>query len=168
MTPLRRRNGSHGARASSISSPKTRTGCKKVLGPTDRRKIDEYLNSVREVEKRLDTAADLDAAPSIPKPHGIPAAYSDHARLMFDLTAIAFQTDMTRVSTFMMGREGSNLTYPEIEVNRAHHGMTHHRGDPEKIEDITRIQPPPRRAIRLLYRQTVVDRGKAAAACSTT
>ena len=58
---------------------------------------------------------------------------------MFDLTAIAFQTDMTRVSTFMMGREGSNLTYPEIEVNRAHHGMTHHRGDPEKIEDITRI-----------------------------
>ena len=111
----------------------------KSLGPTDRRKIDEYLNSVREVEKRLDTAADLDAAPSIPKPHGIPAAYSDHARLMFDLTAIAFQTDMTRVSTFMMGREGSNLTYPEIKVNRAHHGMTHHRGDPEKIEDITRI-----------------------------
>ncbi len=111
----------------------------KSLGPTDRRKIDEYLSSVREVEKRLDAPADLNAAPPISKPHGIPVAYSDHARLMFDLTAIAFQTDMTRVSTFMMGREGSNLTYPEIEVNRAHHGMTHHRGDPEKIEDIAKI-----------------------------
>ena len=73
------------------------------------------------------------------RPQEFPANYSAHARLMFDLMTLAFQTDMTRVATFMMGREGSNLTYPDIEVDRAHHGMTHHRGDPDKIEDITKV-----------------------------
>lgn len=112
-----------------------------AVGPTDRQKLDEYFTSVRDVEKRMSAAggAPEAARPEMAKPQGIPASYSGHARLMFDLIALAFQTDMTRVATFMMGREGSNLIYPEIEVQRAHHGMTHHRGDPSKIEDITKV-----------------------------
>lgn len=112
-----------------------------ALGPTDRQKLDEYLTSVRDVERRI---ASTDSEPaedrsSMSRPQGIPAKYSDHARVMFDLLTLAFQTNMTRVGTFMMGREGSNLTYPEIEVNRAHHGMTHHRGDQGKIADIAKV-----------------------------
>ncbi|MDE0102269.1 MAG: DUF1552 domain-containing protein [Bryobacterales bacterium] len=111
------------------------------VGPADRQKLDEYLESVRDVEKRLSSpgASLAVAPPSMERPDGIPAKYADHARLMFDLTTLAFQTDQTRIATFMMGREGSNLTYPEIGVTRAHHGMTHHRGDPDKIEDITKV-----------------------------
>lgn len=112
-----------------------------TLGPTDQQKLDEYLSSVRDIEKRIDAGTEASGipAPEMARPRGIPASYSAHARLMFDLMALAFQTDMTRVSTFMLGREGSNLTYPEIAVDRAHHGMTHHRGDPGKIEDITKV-----------------------------
>ncbi len=111
------------------------------VGPTDRQKLDEYFTSVRDVEKRLDAheGSERSPSPQMAKPHGIPANYAEHSRLMFDLMALAFQTNMTRVATFMMGREGSNLTYPDIEVTRAHHGMTHHRGDPSKIEDITKV-----------------------------
>ena len=112
-----------------------------TLGPTDQQKLDEYLTSVRDVEKRVSLSAKEQdrPEPEMARPRGIPANYSAHARLMFDLMALAFQTDLTRIATFMMGREGSNLTYPDIEVSRAHHGMTHHRGDPDKIEDITRV-----------------------------
>ncbi len=112
-----------------------------TLGPTDRQKLDEYFASVRDVEKRIASgnADHDDKHPEMARPHGIPASYAAHARIMFDLMALAFQTNMTRVATFMMGREGSNLTYPEIEVSRAHHGMTHHQGDLDKIEDITKV-----------------------------
>lgn len=112
-----------------------------TLGPTDRQKLDEYLTSVRDIEKRIGAGAEARQvpAPEMARPRGIPANYGAHARLMFDLMALALQTDLTRISTFMMGREGSNLTYPEIAVDRAHHGMTHHRGDPGKIEDITKV-----------------------------
>ena len=114
---------------------------KNSLGPTDRQKLDEYLTSVRDVEKRIAASEERDEGPvpDMARPLGIPANYADHARLMFDLMALALQTNMTRVATFMMGREGSNLTYPDIEVKRAHHGMTHHLGDPSKIEDITKV-----------------------------
>ena len=117
------------------------TRLRRTLGPTDQQKLDEYLTSVRDVEKRVSLSSHEQAspAPEMARPQGIPANYSAHARLMFDLMTLAFQTDMTRVATFMMGREGSNLTYPDIEVDRAHHGMTHHRGDPDKIEDITKV-----------------------------
>lgn len=111
------------------------------VGPTDRQKLDEYFTSVRDVEKRI-AATEGQAGlsrPEMDRPQGIPANYAEHARLMFDLMALAFQTNMTRVATFMMGREGSNLTYPDIQVDRAHHGMTHHRGDPGKVEDITKV-----------------------------
>lgn len=111
------------------------------VGPTDRQKLDEYFASVRDVEKRIFNTDRQGEAPKpeMARPQGIPADYADHARLMFDLMALAFQADLTRVATFMMGREGSNLTYPDVGVKRAHHGMTHHRGDPEKIEDITKV-----------------------------
>ncbi|MDZ7639218.1 MAG: DUF1552 domain-containing protein [Bryobacterales bacterium] len=110
------------------------------LGPTDRRKLDEYLYAVRDVEKRLERSAneaplDID----MPKPAGIPAKFSDHLALMYDLIAIAFQADATRVATLMVGREGSRRTYREIGISDAHHPLSHHQKNQEKIEKITRI-----------------------------
>ncbi|HYL34526.1 MAG TPA: DUF1552 domain-containing protein [Bryobacteraceae bacterium] len=111
------------------------------LGPTDRRKMDEYLSAVREIERRIQMAEkdDRQIVPSIDKPDGVPAAYADYARLLFDLLLLAFQTDQTRIATYMLGREGSTRTYREIGIADAHHPLTHHRGNPEWIEKITRI-----------------------------
>jgi hypothetical protein len=116
---------------------------KKDLGPTDQRKLDEYLTSVREMETRLNKTDDdsLQQLPAgIGKPSGIPANYAEHARLMYDLITIAFQTDMTRVATFMLAREGSVRPYPEIGVPEAHHSISHHGGDPALIEKLTQIE----------------------------
>jgi hypothetical protein len=111
------------------------------LGPTDRRKLDEYLSSIREIEKRIERAEkDLTGlVPSIDKPTGIPVQYADYVNLMFDLQLVAFQTDSTRVVTMMMGREGSMRTYPEIGVADPHHPLTHHRNNPEWIEKVTQV-----------------------------
>jgi len=114
---------------------------KGTLGPTDRRKLDEYLHAVREIERRIETAErDIkEAAPSIDRPIGIPIDFTEHARLMFDLMAVAFQADLTRIATFMLGREGSTRTYREIGVSEAHHPLTHHRNDPEMLEKVGKI-----------------------------
>jgi hypothetical protein len=111
------------------------------LGPSDRRKLDEYLSSIREIEQRIERAEkDLTGVmPAIDKPTGIPVQYADYVNLMFDLQIVAFQTDSTRVVTMMMGREGSLRTYPEIGVPDPHHPLTHHRGNPEWIEKVTRV-----------------------------
>lgn len=110
------------------------------LGPTDRRKMDEYLYAVRDVEKRLARAAEHPPVEvDMPKPSGVPALFSDHLSLMFDMMAIAFQTDLTRVSTLMVGREGSSRTYREIGISDAHHPLSHHQRNQEKIDKITRI-----------------------------
>ena len=111
------------------------------LGPTDRRKMEEYLHAVREIEKRIDNVErDLKTiTPHMERPTGIPIDYAEHVRLMFDLQIVAFQTDLTRIATFMFGREGSNRTYREINVSGAHHGLTHHKGDTRKIDDIAKI-----------------------------
>jgi hypothetical protein len=111
------------------------------LGPADRRKLDEYLTSIREIERRIEMSeADMtDLVPSIDKPTGIPVLYADYVNLMFDLQIIAFQTDMTRIVTMMMGREGSMRTYPEIGVPDPHHPLTHHRGNAEWIERVTQV-----------------------------
>jgi hypothetical protein len=109
------------------------------LGSADRRKIDEYLTSIREVETRIGTAESDEVPPSIEKPAGIPLKYSEYVSLMFDLQVIAFQADLTRVSTMMLGREGSVRTYPEIGVPDPHHPLTHHRGHPDFIEKVTKI-----------------------------
>jgi Protein of unknown function (DUF1552) len=111
------------------------------LGATDRRKLDEYLSSIREIEKRIERAEQdmTGLVPSIDKPTGIQVLYADYVNLMFDLQLVAFQTDATRIVTMMMGREGSMRTYPEIGVADPHHPLTHHRNNPEWIEKVTQV-----------------------------
>ena len=109
------------------------------LGPADRRKMDEYLTGIREVESRITSAERDPVTPPSEKPSGIPFEYKDYVRLMFDLQAVGFQSDLTRVSTMMLGREGSVRTYPVIGVPDPHHPLTHHRGHPDFIEKVTKI-----------------------------
>ena len=111
------------------------------LGATDRRKLDEYLTGVREIEKRIEAseASAAQTTPSMDRPSGVPVDFAEHAKLMFDLQVVAFQTDQTRIATFMFAREGSNRTYREIGVPGGHHGLTHHRNDEEKIRQISKI-----------------------------
>ncbi len=109
------------------------------LGKADQRKIDEYLTGIREVEQRIQLAEKDETAPPVEKPSGIPFQFVDYVKLMFDLKTIAFEADLTRVSTMMLGREGSVRVYPEIGVPDPHHPLTHHRGHPDFIEKVTRI-----------------------------
>ena len=113
------------------------------LGTGDRRKLSEYLDAVREIERRIQRAEQQDPAaaalPSIDRPAGIPPTFEEHVKLMFDLMAVAFQADLTRVITFMIGREGGNRTYRSIGVPDAHHGLSHHFNDPAKIERLQKI-----------------------------
>jgi len=110
----------------------------KTLGPTDRRKLDEYLTGIREIEKRIESASQA-VTPDMDVPEGVPVEFADHVKLMFDLMAVAFETDSTRIATFMLGREGSNRTYREIGVPDPHHGISHHRGDEALIEKLALI-----------------------------
>ncbi|MXX76948.1 MAG: DUF1552 domain-containing protein [Holophagales bacterium] len=113
-----------------------------MLGPGDRVKVSEYLDSVREVERRIQKAeaqSDEGALPDVDRPAGVPAAYADHARLMFDLQVLALQADVTRVITFQLARESSNRTYPEIGVPDPHHPTSHHGNDPEKVAKLAKI-----------------------------
>jgi hypothetical protein len=111
------------------------------LGPQDRRKLDEYLGSIREIERRIEKAESdgREIAPAMEKPAGIPAGFSDHAKLLFDLQFVAFQTDLTRVASMVIGREGSVRTYDEIGVSDPHHPLSHHRNVPESLEKLTKI-----------------------------
>ena len=111
------------------------------LGPRDRAKLTEYLEAVRDIERRIQMAEEQSARelPSLDRPAGVPAAFDEHAKLMFDLQVLAFQTDMTRVITFMMEREQSNRTFREISIPDTHHGLSHHQQDPVKIAKVTQI-----------------------------
>ena len=111
------------------------------LGKTDRRKLDEYLDAVREIERRIEMAEhdSKQFTPDMEKPAGVPPEFADHVKLMYDLMTLAFQADVTRISTFMVCREGSTRTYREIGVNDAHHPLTHHRNNPEWIEKVAKI-----------------------------
>jgi hypothetical protein len=111
------------------------------LGPTDRRKLDEYLTGVREIERQIERAEkdERNLVAPFEKPSGIPAEFADYAKLMFDLQAAAFEADLTRLSTFMVGREGSLQSYPEIGVPDSHHPLTHHRAQPDLVERVTKI-----------------------------
>lgn len=114
----------------------------KSLGPGDRRRVGQYLESVRDVERRIqraEAAAGDDLPRDLDRPLGVPEAYADHARLMFDLQALALQGDIVRVITFQLARETSNRTYPEIGVSDPHHPLTHHGNDPEKIAKVAKI-----------------------------
>jgi hypothetical protein len=118
------------------------TRLQNTLGPADRNRVNQYLDSVRDVERRIqqaEAAAKDNPQPDLDRPLGVPAAYADHARLMFDLQLLALQANITRVVTFQLARETSNRTYPEIGVSDPHHPLTHHGNDPEKIAKVAKI-----------------------------
>ncbi len=111
------------------------------LGPTDRRKLDEYLSAIRQVELQLERA-EKDTRPIEPgmdKPYGIPADFSEHFKLMSDMVTIAFQADQTRIVTFLMTREGSSRPYRELDIPDGHHPLTHHRNLPDLMEKVRKI-----------------------------
>jgi hypothetical protein len=112
------------------------------LGARDKNKLSEYLEAIRDIERRIQLAEAQNASfkmPLMDKPGGIPDDFSEHAKLMIDLQVIAFQADLTRVGTFMIAREGSNRSYKQIEVPDGHHSVTHHQNDPDKIDKTIKI-----------------------------
>jgi hypothetical protein len=113
----------------------------KQLDPNDRGRLTEYLDAIRDLERRISRAEEQSSRelPVLDRPAGIPAAYDEHAKIMFDLMTTALQSDMTRVLTFMLGREQSDWTYREIGIYDAHHPTTHHQNDPVKIAKVTKI-----------------------------
>ena len=116
-------------------------GLERSLGMSDRQKLEQYLDAVRDVERRIQMAEAQSARklPVVDQPAAIPDSFEEHMRLMFDLLVLAYQADLTRVSTFMIGREISGRSYPEMGVVGGHHGYSHHQNDPEKLEKLTVI-----------------------------
>ena len=115
---------------------------RRTLGPDDRDKITQYLDAIRDIERRIQLAeaqSDIEL-PELARPTGgIPDTFAEHARLMFDLQVLAFQTDMTRVITFMMSREVSPRTYPELGIPDPHHGLSHHQNRPAQMEKLGKV-----------------------------
>jgi hypothetical protein len=111
------------------------------LGHADRTKLTEYLGAIRDVERRIQLAEEQgdQELPLIEHPAGIPGSYDEHVKLMFDLMVLAYQCDMTSVITLMLGREFSGMTYPQIGVPDAHHPVSHHAGEAEKIAKMIKI-----------------------------
>jgi len=114
---------------------------KASLAPGDSAKLAEYLDAIRDVERRIQLAEAQGnrELPVVERPAGIPPTFEAHAKLMFDLQALAFQADLTRVTTFMIGREVSNRAYPEIGVVEPHHPLSHHQDDAERIAKLSKI-----------------------------
>jgi len=112
------------------------------LGAPDRNALNDYLENVREIERRLAKSGAQETSPetSMPAPLGIPESFEEHIKLMFDLQVLAYQADLTRVSTFMLARELSQRTYPQVKSFDPHHSVSHHQDDPVKIDTLTRIQ----------------------------
>jgi hypothetical protein len=112
------------------------------LGPSDRGKLTEYLDAIRDIERRIQTAEEQSGRelPTLTRPAGVPDTFTDHAKLMFDMQVLAFQTDLTRVITFMMGREFGGRTYREIGIPEGYHALTHHMYNPAKIAKVIQIQ----------------------------
>ena len=112
------------------------------LGSNDKRKLDEYLDSVRDIERRIQRAEAQSGSVELPimdKPDAVPYDYSEYSKLMIDLMVVAWQTDMTRVASFMLGRDGSNRPYPELGIADGHHSISHHQRDPEKVDKLIKI-----------------------------
>lgn len=111
------------------------------LGPTDKRKLDEYLSSIREIERQIQRAETDNAQidPGMDKPYGIPADFAEHFKLMTDMITVAFQADLTRVLTFLVTREGTSRAYREIGIPDGHHPLTHHRNEPGMMEKVAEI-----------------------------
>jgi hypothetical protein len=119
------------------------SGLRQTLGPSDRVRVGEYFDSIREVERRIQIAEKADSESTLPelleRPIGIPDSYDAHSKLMFDLWTLAYQADVTRVVTKMMCREVNGRTYPWIGVNASHHNVSHHQLDPGKLADYAKI-----------------------------
>jgi len=111
------------------------------LGPTDRRKLDEYLTDIRSIEQQIERAAkdETPVHPDLPKPAGAPADFAEHYRMLTDMLTIALQADLTRVSTFMITREGTSRAYREIGISDGHHPLTHHGGKLDQLAKVTQI-----------------------------
>jgi hypothetical protein len=123
----------------SVVDAATRLG--RTLVADDRARLDEYLEALRDIERRIQLAERQDAAalPEFGRPVGVPRSFPEHARLMFDLQVLAYQADVTRAITFMTGRELSGRSYPEIGIRDAHHPISHHQGDRDKLAKLTTI-----------------------------
>jgi hypothetical protein len=113
----------------------------RALGPSDQRKLDEYLTSIRQIEEQMKRAEedDLDVEPGMEKPFGVPSNFAEHFRLMTDMVTVAFQADLTRVVTFLVTREGTSRAYREIGIPDGHHPLTHHRGNEEMMDKVAQI-----------------------------
>jgi hypothetical protein len=114
----------------------------RTLGSGDKRKLDEYLDAVRDIERRIQVAEEsnvLTQLPHMERPSAVPDNYLEYSKLMMDLQVLAWQTDMTRVASFMMGRDGSNRAYREIGISDGHHAISHHQRDQERVEKLIRI-----------------------------
>jgi hypothetical protein len=111
------------------------------LGAVDRRKLDEYLTGVRELERRIERAQPVVEVGQarMARPTGVPQNFQEHARLLGDLVVLAFRADLTRVVTFVLGNDGSNRSYREVGVPEGHHDLSHHGGDPAKHAALKRI-----------------------------
>jgi hypothetical protein len=112
------------------------------LGPGDRGQVSDYLDAVREVERRIQAVEQLgvdSGLPALERPRGVPENFGDHVKLMYELQWLALQADMTRVITFMLGRELNFRTYPEIGITEGHHGLSHHQDRPEQLEKLSRL-----------------------------
>ena len=116
-------------------------GLERVIGPGDQVKLDEYLEALRDIERRIEMAERQNTRelPVVEQPIGVPSDYAEHAKLMMDLLALAFQTDLTRISTFMLAREVSGRAYPEIGVSDSHHPLSHHQDEAAKLERLHKI-----------------------------
>ena len=139
---------------------------KTSLGGSDRQKLDQYLSSIRDIEKRIQQVEKTNAQNPFPVkismevPSGsIPTDFTEHSHLMLDLTALAFQTDQTRIITVLLGLEQSPRNYPEIGITEGHHGLTHHQGDKEKIEKVTQINEYHIKQFTYLLDKLKVDAG---------
>lgn len=117
------------------------SGLERVVGPGDQVKLEEYLDAVRDIERRITMAEEQNTRelPVVDQPVGVPNDYAEHAKLMMDLLALAYQTDLTRISTFMLAREVSGRAYPEIGVSDSHHPLSHHQDESAKLERLHQI-----------------------------
>jgi Protein of unknown function (DUF1552) len=116
-------------------------GLKMRIGPNDKARLTEYLDSIRDVERRIQMAEHQNSRelPVVEQPIGIPSDYAEHAKLMMDMLALSYQTDLTRVSTFMLAKELSGRSYPEVGVSEGHHALSHHGDSPEKIALLAKV-----------------------------
>jgi hypothetical protein len=123
----------------SVLSKASRLG--QAIGATDRTRLTQYLDSIREVERQIQRAEEQaeNELPEMHRPSGIPATFEEHVKLMFDLQVLAFQADLTRVSTFMLAKELNGRSYPQIGVPEGHHSLSHHQDLPEKLSALAKI-----------------------------